>query len=158
MHARFFAGLLKSGHDPLTDTATKTRINPRRNVTELWVLTRNRTGLFRDLSLAIAASGASITGARLNTGKTGLVMDVFYLLGSDGQAFGAHSPHLLDALRSTASQSRARTNGQTCRAQSPQVPPRGLHPRPPESPLSQNRTDRYLHHRSTGAGPRRVAA
>jgi [protein-PII] uridylyltransferase len=103
MHARFFETLLKSGHDPLTDTATKTHINLRRNVTELWVLTRNRSGLFRDLSLAVTASGASITGARLNTGEDGLVLDVFYLLGPDGEAFGAKSPHLLEALRATAS-------------------------------------------------------
>jgi len=71
-------------------------------VTELWVLTQNRTGLFRDLSLAITASGASITGARLNTGEDGLLLDVFYLLGPDGEAFGAKSPHLLEALRATA--------------------------------------------------------
>lgn len=102
MHAQFFEKLLKAGHNPKTDTATKTRINPRRNVTELWVLTRNRAGLFRDLCLAMTASGASITGARLNTGDTGLVMDVFYLLGPDGEAFGAQSPHLLEALRATA--------------------------------------------------------
>jgi len=73
MHARFFDTLLKARHNPETDTASKIRVNPRRNVTELWVLTRNRTGLFRDLTLAISASGASITGARLNTGKDGLV-------------------------------------------------------------------------------------
>jgi len=110
MHAQFFETLLKSGHDPKTDTATKTYVNPRRNVTELWVVTRNRTGLFRDLSLAITASGASITGARLNTGEDGLVMDVFYLLGPDGEAFGAKSPHLLEALRATA---RHAARGQT---------------------------------------------
>ena len=102
LHARFFEKLLKAGHDPLVDTAIKTRINPRRNVTELWVLTRNRPGLFRDLCLAITASGASITGARLNTGDTGLVMDVFYLLGPNGEAFGSKSPHILEALRASA--------------------------------------------------------
>jgi len=102
MHARFFVTLLKAKHDPLTDTATKTRVNPRRNVTELWVLTRNRIGLFRDLSLAMTASGASITGARLYTADNGLVMNVFYLLGPDGEAFSAQSPHNLEALRSAA--------------------------------------------------------
>jgi [protein-PII] uridylyltransferase len=110
MHARFFETLLKSGHDPQTDTATKTRVNPRRNVTELWVLTRNRPGLFRDLSLAITASGASITGARLNTGADGLVINTFYLLGADGEAFSAKSPHVLEALRAT---SRHAAQGQT---------------------------------------------
>lgn len=99
MHARFFETLLKSGHNVKEDSATKTRVNPRRNVTELWVLTRDRTGLFRDLALAITASGASITGARLNTGDTGLVLNVFYLLGSDGRPFGDGSEHLLNNLR-----------------------------------------------------------
>ncbi len=99
MHMRFFETLLKSGHDPLVNSATKTRVNPRRNVTELWVLTRNRPGLFRDLSLSITSSGASITGAKLNTGEDGLVMNVFYLLSADGEAFGAQSGHLLENLR-----------------------------------------------------------
>lgn len=102
MHARFFETLLKAGHDPSIDTATKTRVNPRRNVTELWIMTRNRSGLFRDLCLAITSSGASITGARLTTGDNGLVMNVFYLLGPDGGPFAAHSPHLLDALRTAS--------------------------------------------------------
>jgi len=104
MHARFFETLIKSGYDPLKDSATKTRVNPRRNVTELWTLTRNRSGLFRDMSLAITASGASITGARLNTHESGLVMNVFYLLGSDGKSFGAKSEHLLENLRKISRQ------------------------------------------------------
>jgi len=116
MHARFFETLLKSGHDVTTDSATKTRVNPRRNVTELWVLTRDRVGLFRDLSLAITASGASITGARLNTGETGLVMNVFYLHGADGEPFGASSHHLLDNLRRMA---QAAASGQTERLNIP---------------------------------------
>jgi len=110
MHARFFDTLLKAGHDPEADTATKIRVNPRRNVTELWVLTRNRAGLFRDLALAITASGASITGARLNTSKDGLVINTFYLLGPDGEAFSAGSPHVLDHLRMT---SRLAAQGET---------------------------------------------
>lgn len=110
MHARFFDTLLKAGHNPETDTAAKIRVNPRRNVTELWVLTRNRPGLFRDLARAITASGASITGARLNTGKDGLVINTFYLLGPDGEAFSAESPHVLDHLRTT---SRLAAQGET---------------------------------------------
>ncbi len=99
MQARFFETLLKSGHDVSSDSATKTRVNPRRNVTELWVMTRDRPGLFRDLCLAITASGASIAGAHLNTGKNGLVMNVFYLNNKDGNAFASDSDHALDNLR-----------------------------------------------------------
>jgi [protein-PII] uridylyltransferase len=102
LHAKFFEMLLKAGHNPKTDTAIKLRVNRRRNTTELWVMTRNRAGLFRDLSLAITASGASITGAHLSTGEGGLVMNTFSLLGPDGEAFSAKSPHVLDHLRKTA--------------------------------------------------------
>ncbi len=108
MHMAYYENLLKSGHDPLQNSATQTRVNPRRKVTELWVLTRNRPGLFRDLSLAITSSGASIAGAQLNTGDDGMVMNVFYLLGADGDAFGEHSGHLLDNLRK---QSRRAADG-----------------------------------------------
>jgi len=73
-------------------------VNTRRNVTELWVLTQNKPGLFRDLSLAMTANGASIAGARLTTGDNGLVMNVFYLLGPDGEAFAAQSGELSACL------------------------------------------------------------
>jgi len=99
MQARFFETLLKAGHDVDKDSATKTRVNPRRGVTELWVLTRDRPGLFRDLCLAMTASGASIAGARLNTSDSGLVMNVFYLHGTEGEAFAAASSHMLENLR-----------------------------------------------------------
>jgi len=102
LHAKFFEMLLKAGHDPKTDTAIELRVNRRRNATELWVMTRNRAGLFRDLTLAITASGASITGAHLNTGEGGLVINTFYLLGPDGEAFSAKSPHIFDQLREAA--------------------------------------------------------
>lgn len=118
MHARFFETLLKAKHNPETDTATKTRVNPRRNVTELWVLTRNRTGLFRDLCRAMTSSGATIAGARLNTAENGLVMNVFYLLGRDGEAFAAGSRHRLDALRRAA---RLSAVGEVKGLSSPQV-------------------------------------
>ena len=101
--ARYFETLLKTGFDPSTETATRARVNTRRNVTELWVLTQNKPGLFRDLSLAMTANGASIAGARLTTGDNGLVMNVFYLLGPDGEAFAAQSGHKLKALQRAAS-------------------------------------------------------
>ena len=117
LHARFFDTLLKSGHNPATDTAIKLRLNRRRNVTELWVLTRNRPGLFRDLTLAITASGASITGAQLNTGDGGLVINSFYLLGADGEAFSVKTPHVLDVLRKTAYEA---AEGETAKLTIPQ--------------------------------------
>lgn len=97
-HARFFDHVLEDG----LDKAVQTRVDKPRDVTELWVLARNRTGFFADLTYAISATGAQIIGARLNTGETGRVMNVFYLQNSDGLAFGRSSPHVLEVLRKRA--------------------------------------------------------
>jgi len=97
-HARFFDGANETGDA----TAVQTRHNKTRNVTELWVMTTDRTGLFADLTLAISACGTSISGARLHTGETGKVMNVFYLHSMDGGAFGQDSTHVLDTLRRRA--------------------------------------------------------
>ncbi len=105
-HMRFYDGLVVTGDD----TAVQTRHNKTRNVTELWVATKDRKGLFADLTLAISSCGASICGARLHTGEQGQVMDVFYLHGIDGLAFGVASNHVLETLRRRA---REAVMGQT---------------------------------------------
>ncbi len=97
-HARFFDQTLESGHD----TAVQTRRDRPRDITELWVLTRDRNGLFADVTRAISACGASIIGARLHTGENGRVMNVFYLQNPDGHAFGRQSDHALETLRRRA--------------------------------------------------------
>ena len=97
-HARFFDQSLEAGHD----TAVQTRRDRPRDITELWVLTRDRDGLFADVTRAISACGASIIGARLHTGKNGRVMNVFYLQNPDGHAFGRQSDHALETLRRRA--------------------------------------------------------
>ena len=98
-HARFFNSVVDSKLDIATESITQTRVDKTRNVTELWVLTQDRSSLFADLTLAICASGAVVAGARLNTGVNGLVFNVFYLHGSDGDAFGADAEHQRDNLR-----------------------------------------------------------
>ena len=99
-HARFFDQSLEAGHD----NAVQTRRNRGNDITELWVLTRNRPQLFADLTRAISACGASIIGARLHTGKNGRVMNVFYLQNPTGHAFGRQSDHALETLRRRARQ------------------------------------------------------
>ena len=94
-HARFFDQSLEAGHD----TSVQTRRDRSNDITELWVMTRDRTGLFADLTLAVSACGASIIGARLHTGVNGRVMNVFYLQNPDGHAFGRQSDHALETLR-----------------------------------------------------------
>lgn len=99
-HARFFDGLVESGKD----TDTQTRRDRPRDVTELWVATRDREGLVADITKAIASMGAAIVGARLHTGPKlddgpARVMNVFYLQNADGQAFGRQSDSVLKKLR-----------------------------------------------------------
>ena len=97
-HARFFDQSLEAGHD----TAVQTRRDRPRDITELWVMTRDRAELFADVTRAISACGASIIGARLHTGENGRVMNVFYLQNPEGHAFGRQSDHALETLRRRA--------------------------------------------------------
>ncbi len=97
-HARFFDQILESE----LESAVQTRRDRPRDITELWVMTPDRPGLFADITRAISACGASITGARLHTGKGGRVMNVFYLQNTEGHAFGRQNDHALEALRRRA--------------------------------------------------------
>ena len=94
LHARFFDSVAEAG----LDNAVQTRVDRRHDVTELWVLGWDRVGLFADLARVIAATGASVAGARLHTGPRGedgraRVMNIFYLQNGEGHAFGADSEH-----------------------------------------------------------------
>ncbi len=94
-HARFIDSAIDAGGDH----HVQTRINKPFDITELWIMTTDRAGLFADMTGAIASSGASITGARLHTGEDGSVFNIFYLQNPDGLAFGRVSAHLLESLR-----------------------------------------------------------
>ena len=93
-HAKFFAARVE---DEL-DAAVRTRLDKKRDITELWILGADRPGLFCDLTEAISSVGASVVGARLFTGRSGQVFDIFYLQNSDGLAFGRNSNHVLETL------------------------------------------------------------
>ncbi|MGB0907054.1 MAG: HD domain-containing protein, partial [Maricaulaceae bacterium] len=97
-HARFFEKTVETGQN----TATETRRNRDNDITELWVLTHDRPGVFADITRAISASGASIAGARLHTGLNKRVMNVFYLQNPDGKAFGRKSNTALSSLKERA--------------------------------------------------------
>lgn len=97
-HSRFYDQVMRDG----ISHAVQTRIVKTRDITELWVLTQDRKGLFADLTKAISSSGASITGARLHTSDNGRVMNVFYLQSAEGLAFGRASNHALEVLRKRA--------------------------------------------------------
>ena len=97
-HARFFDQSLDAGKT----TSVRTRLDRPNDITELWVLTDDRAGLFADVTRAISASGASISGARLHSSAKGLVMNVFYLQTPDGMAFGRKNERILEPLRERA--------------------------------------------------------
>ena len=97
-HARFF----EKARDANEDTRTQIRRDRKNDVTELWVLTRDRPKLFSDITKAISACGAVIVGANLHTGANNRVMDIFYLQNADGLAFGRQSDKAIKALRSRA--------------------------------------------------------
>ncbi len=97
-HARFFDTVIEAGED----LAVHTRLDKKRDITELWVLARDRVGLFADLAKAVSATGAQIIGARLHTGENKRVMNVFYLQNTENLAFGRANSKLLDQLRERA--------------------------------------------------------
>lgn len=100
-HADFFDKFSQSGEE----MAVHTRLARRRDITELWILTKDRPGLFADICYAISASGAQIMGAQLHTSKTGRVMNIFFLQNAEHLAFGRLDETLLQKLRTNVSES-----------------------------------------------------
>ncbi len=78
----------------------RTKLDRPKDITELWVMTRDRPHLFADLAGAISACGATIIGAKLHTSADGRVFNRFYLQNSEGFAFGRKNEHKLHALES----------------------------------------------------------
>ena len=75
-----------------------TKLDSPKDITELWILTRDRKNLFADLTKAIAACGASVIGARLQTDDNGLVINIFYLQNTESLAFGRQNNARLQDL------------------------------------------------------------
>jgi len=69
-----------------------------KDITTLYVVSRDREHFFTDLAGAIASSGVSITGAQLLTEENGRVFNIFYLQNTEGLAYGRKNPQRLRAL------------------------------------------------------------
>ena len=69
-----------------------------KDITTLYVVSRDRAHLFADLAGAITMQGASVIGAQLHTGDDGRVFNIFYLQNTEGLAFGRKNPARLSAL------------------------------------------------------------
>ncbi|HHI88856.1 MAG TPA: [protein-PII] uridylyltransferase, partial [Hellea balneolensis] len=76
----------------------KAKLNRNNDITELWVLTRDRPHLFADLAGAIASAGASIVSAKLHTAEDGRVFNRFYVQNPEGRAFGRLNKNRLKDL------------------------------------------------------------
>jgi [protein-PII] uridylyltransferase len=94
LHAAFF----EKAHHNNKDHQVTARLNRDIDITELWILTKDRGHLFADLTRAIASCGASVMGAHLHTGTQNMVFDVFYVQNSEGLAFGRKNPKRLTDL------------------------------------------------------------
>ncbi|PHR91587.1 MAG: [protein-PII] uridylyltransferase [Robiginitomaculum sp.] len=112
-HATFFENAATAHTDVKVDAKAKNtkashfvraNLNRPKDVTELWILSRDRTHLFADIAGAIAINGASVTGAQLYTGEDGFVFNIFYLQNPEGLAFGRQTPARLAKLEATTLQ------------------------------------------------------
>jgi len=96
-HARFLETVIEE--DGLPDVVIDVRRNLKEDHTELRVITQDRSGLFADVCLAISSCNASIIGARLYTGRTGRVINIFYLQNQEGRAFGRKNDATINTLK-----------------------------------------------------------
>lgn len=104
-HASFFHDAARAYTDDNNITHfVRTHLNRPKDITELWILSRDRNHLFADIAGAIAINGASVTGAQLYTGDDGLVFNVFYLQNTDNLAFGRKTPARLTKLETVTLQ------------------------------------------------------
>jgi [protein-PII] uridylyltransferase len=85
-HAQLLAKAAETG------AAAAVRLRPERNATEAVLASRDRPGLFADLAGALAAEGANVLAARLNTTADGQVLDLFQLQDGAGAPFGGTEP------------------------------------------------------------------
>ena len=81
-HAQLFKDHYLSG-DLLTVGITP---DPKRNATEVIIITADDAGLFSRIAGGVAASGAYIVDARITTRKDGLTLDVFWVQNDDKKA------------------------------------------------------------------------
>ena len=91
-HARLVAQAATTG------AAARVRLRPERNAAEAVVATADRPGLFADLAGALAAEGANVLAARLNTARGGQVLDVFHLQDAGGAPWGRMHPEAWSRL------------------------------------------------------------
>ncbi|MFP4002177.1 MAG: [protein-PII] uridylyltransferase [Alphaproteobacteria bacterium] len=79
---------------------TEVRQPEDRPLMQVTVVTRDRRGLFADLTGALAGTGAAIMDAKVFTAPDGLVLDVFWVSGLDAAVDGARlKARLLAAVR-----------------------------------------------------------
>ena len=92
------AAFVRKAREDGDDGSVAMRVDGRRAATEVMVWARDRERIFADLAAAIANAGADVVGANINTTRSGMVFDIFYIQDVTGQAFGAADTYLVDQL------------------------------------------------------------
>jgi [protein-PII] uridylyltransferase len=78
--------------------AAEARIIADRQAAEITLTAPDRQGLFAELSLAIAAFGANVVGARAYTSNTAQALDVFFIQDGAGAPYGQDNARSLERL------------------------------------------------------------
>jgi len=85
-HARLH-GLLAEHEASKRDISITSRINFNHEITELTIITKDRSGLFADIAGVISLCGGNILGVRAFTLRDGTVVDFFTIQDAQGKAF-----------------------------------------------------------------------
>jgi [protein-PII] uridylyltransferase len=93
-HSAEIAKARKAG----ADVHVAARPTPERGVTEVLVYAADKPGLFARLARALAAAGADVADARINTTQDGMAFDVFAIQSANDEAFGVQDERSLDQL------------------------------------------------------------
>ncbi|MDO1559052.1 [protein-PII] uridylyltransferase [Brevundimonas sp. 2R-24] len=81
--------------DPHAPPTVETALRRDLEATELILSAPDRTGLFADVTRALAAAGADVVGARLETSEAGRASEIIYIQDATGAPFGqGHPPQL----------------------------------------------------------------
>jgi len=98
VHARH-ARLMRRADEEGVPLTVETKVHGFRSVTEVTIYAPDHPGLFAGITGAMAVCGASIVDARIFTTKNGMVLDTFWIQGSDGKSFD--KPKRLEKLTET---------------------------------------------------------
>jgi len=87
----YHADLVRRAGDDPAALVIESRVNERKDVTEVTIYTGDHPGLFAQIAGAMAVSGANIVEAKIFTMTNGMALDVFLVQDASGDAFASES-------------------------------------------------------------------